>query len=324
MSDTSASTPTPSTVEKGLTMDQLLENQKEEQKKLTTKIIALRKGVPKSDKRKKREVASRIADLEYDLKKKHEEEIRVLKAKEAGLDPNAPEPELDDGISLDRLNELSLEEQKKPEETPNTTEQQQQQPKKKVNKAKLRIEKRNAEMERIRLEAEKEAENQPDLGVLETEAIRRLVIPLNLKIKQVVADGHCLYNAFADQLKTRYNKDVTYKELRQSAAEHMRQHPDDFKPFLYLEDGDFDRYCDDIINTARWGGQLEVLALARSSQVPVDIIQDGGPIIKICDDEYPEKSPIKLAYHKHLYSLGAHYNSLVDQLNVEKMSSTSD
>ncbi|KAL0143522.1 OTU domain-containing protein 6B-like protein [Mucor lusitanicus] len=318
MSDTSATTtPAPSAAtDEGLTMDQLLENQKEEQKKLTSKIIALRKGVPKSDKRKKREVASRIADLEYDLKKKHEEEIRVLKAKEAGLDPNAPEPELDDGISLDRLNELSLEEeeQKKPEETTATTEQQ----------PKRKIEKRNAEMERIRLEAEKEAENQPDLGVLETEAIRKLVIPMNLRIKQVVADGHCLYNAFADQLKTRYNKDVTYKELRQSAAEHMRQHPDDFKPFLYLEDGNFDRYCDDIINTARWGGQLEVLALARSSQVPVDIIQDGGPIIKICDDEYPEKSPIKLAYHKHLYSLGAHYNSLVDQLNVEKMGSTSD
>lgn len=95
---------------------------------------------------------------------------------------------MDDGISLDRLNGLSLEEQKKPEEATNTKEQQQ--PKKKVNKAKLRIEKRNAEMERIRLEAEKEAENQPDLGVLETEAIRKLVIPMNLRIKQVVADGH--------------------------------------------------------------------------------------------------------------------------------------
>lgn len=58
---------------------------------------------------------------------------------------------------------------------------------------------------------------------------------------------------------------MTYKELRQSAAEHMRQHPDDFKPFLYLEDGDFDKYCDDIINTARWGGQLEVNVRSKLS-----------------------------------------------------------
>ncbi|CEP09217.1 hypothetical protein [Parasitella parasitica] len=304
--------PFPDTANANMTMEELLENQKEEQKKLTSKITALRKGVPKSDKRKKREVASRIADMEYDLKQKHEEEIRVFKAKEAGLDPNAPEPEIDDGISLDRLNELSLaDEQKKPVE-----EKAAHPPKKKVNKAKLRIEKRNAEMERIRLQAEEDAENQPDLAALETEAIRKLVIPMKLRIKQVVADGHCLYNAFADQLKARYSRDVTYMELRKLAAEHMRQHPDDFKPFLYLEDDNFDRYCDDIVNTARWGGQLEVLALARSSQVPVDIIQDGGPIIKICDDEYPEKPSIKLAYHKHLYSLGAHYNSLVDQLNA--------
>lgn len=38
----------------------------------------------------------------------------------------------------------------------------------------------------------------------------------------------------------------------------MRQHPDDFTPFLYLEDGNFDKYCNDIENTACWGGQVEV------------------------------------------------------------------
>lgn len=80
------------------------------------------------------------------------------------------------------MNELTLEE--KPKDQPK------EQPKKKVNKAKLRIEKRNAEMERIRLEAEKEAENQVDYGALETEAIRKLVVPMNLRIKQITADGH--------------------------------------------------------------------------------------------------------------------------------------
>lgn len=68
-----------------------------------------------------------------------------------------------------------------------------------------------------------------------------------------------MYNAFADQLRLRYEQDISYKELRKSAAEYMRKHPDDFVPFLYLEDGNFDRYCDDIENTACWGGQLEVL-----------------------------------------------------------------
>ncbi|KAI8375575.1 hypothetical protein BD560DRAFT_392720 [Blakeslea trispora] len=295
-----------------LSLEQLEERHKVEQKKLTDKIIGLRKSVPKSDKRKKREVTSKIADLEYELKKKQEEELRVLKAKEAGLDPNEPEPEQDDGISLDRLNELSLQEEKVKEEA--NQKQLQQQPKaKKVNKARQRIEKRNAEMERLRQEAEKEAENQVDMAVVETEAIQKLLEPMHLRIKQISADGHCLYNAFADQLKTRYEDSVDYKDLRKSAAEYMRKNPDDFTPFLYLEDGDFNRYCNDIENTACWGGQLEILALAKSKQVPVDIVQYGGPTIRICEDEYPSKSPIKLSYHKHLYSLGAHYNSLADQ-----------
>lgn len=290
-------------------MEQLLETHKEEQKQLTTKIIGLRKGVPKSDKRKKREVNSRIADLEYDLKKKHEEEIRVLKAKEAGLDPDAVEENADDGISLDRLNELTLE-----EPIPSKTEPAAEQPKaKKVNKAKARIEKRNAEMERLRQEALKEAENTVHPGIVETEVITKKIVPMKLRIKQIGADGHCLYNAFSDQLKIRYDETVSYKELRKSAAQYMRENPDDFTPFLYLEDGNFDKYCNDIENTACWGGQLEIVALAKSRQVPVDVIQSDGPIIKICDDEYPDKTPVKLAYHKHLFSLGAHYNSLVDQ-----------
>lgn len=76
-----------------------------------------------------------------------------------------------------------------------------EQPKKKVNKAKLRLEKRNAEMERLRLEAEKEAENQVDMGAVETEEIRKLIVPMNLRIKQILADGHW-YRSKKDTSKT--------------------------------------------------------------------------------------------------------------------------
>ncbi|KAI8971859.1 hypothetical protein BDF20DRAFT_703101 [Mycotypha africana] len=171
------------------TMEQLLEKHKEEQKKLTSIIIGLRKSAPKSDKRKKREIASKIADLEYDLKKKQEEEIRVFKAKEAGLDPDQAEEEFDDGISLDRLNELTLQD-KKSDTTPEVKSIAPENKPKKVNKARQRIEKRNAEMERLRLEAEKEAENQVDMSTVETEALTKKIAPLNLRIKQITADGH--------------------------------------------------------------------------------------------------------------------------------------
>ena len=45
-------------------------------------------------------------------------------------------------------------------------------------------------MERLRQEAEKEAENQVDMAAVETEAIQKLLQPMHLRIKQITADGH--------------------------------------------------------------------------------------------------------------------------------------
>ncbi|KAG1240681.1 hypothetical protein G6F68_017424 [Rhizopus microsporus] len=71
-------------------------------------------------------------------------------------------------------------------------------------------------MERLREEAEQEAANQVDQGALETDAIKELLTPMNLRIKQITADGHCLYNAFADQLKSRYNEEASVRDCRRA------------------------------------------------------------------------------------------------------------
>ncbi|KAI9310294.1 hypothetical protein BX666DRAFT_1276736 [Dichotomocladium elegans] len=173
-------------------------------------------------------------------------------------------------------------------------------------------------MQRMREEAEKEAEGQVDMAALETEAIRELLVPLKLRVHEISADGHCLYNAVANQLLCRYKEQTNHNALREATAKYMRSHPDDFIPFLYKDDGDlytsedFEKYCQEIESTPRWGGQLEILALSHAKEVPIHIIQMGAPALKVNDDLYPSKAPLKLAYHKHLYSLGAHYNSLLD------------
>ncbi|KAI8147848.1 hypothetical protein BJV82DRAFT_593588 [Fennellomyces sp. T-0311] len=286
------------------TLEAMQERHRAEQQELQTKIIALRKSTPSSNKRKKKEVQSRINDMEYDLRIKHEKELRVLQGDEDDDD--------DDGISLERLQELSVQDEPKAAVT------QEQPKKKKPNKAKLRQQRREAEMQRMRDEAEKEAENQVDMGALEKASIEELLGPLKLKVQEIHADGHCLYNAISNQLSKRYDQETTYQELRKMAADYMRNHPDDFIPFLYKDDGDmystddFERYCDEIENTPRWGGQLEILALSRAKGIPIHIVQMGQPVLKVNEEEFPGKEPLKLAYHKHLYSLGAHYNSLLD------------
>ncbi|KAI7884247.1 OTU-domain-containing protein [Lichtheimia hyalospora FSU 10163] len=286
------------------------ERHAKETKTLETKIASLRKSVEKASKAKKREMNSRISDMQSKLQFKHDEEIRKLE------DQDDNQEGKDDGISLERLDALSLNDEDKATSEPSSTPTTQK--KKKPNKAKLRLQRREAEMQRMREEAEKEASEQVDMGAIEKEAIRELLGPMKLRVREITADGHCLYNAISNQLNERYNQQVSHQELRQAAAKYMREHPDDFIPFLYKDDGDmftaddFEQYCHDIENTPRWGGQLEILALSRAKEVPVHIVQMGAPVLKVNEEDFPGKEPLKLAYHKHLYSLGAHYNSLLD------------
>ncbi|KAF7723061.1 Peptide-methionine (S)-S-oxide reductase [Apophysomyces ossiformis] len=281
------------------TLEAMLNRHRAEQRDLNNKIAAMRKSIPKSNKQKKREMTSRISDMEYHLRKRHEEELRALKGE------SVEEVALDDGISLERLNALTVEEEPM---APLPSPANSATPTKKPNRNKLRKERKEAEMQRLRDEAEKEAENQVDYAAVESAAINELLVPMKLKLQEITADGHCLYNAVANQLKERYNDQTTYKDLREAAAAYMRDHPDDFLPFLYKDDGDmyssedFQKYCDDVEKTARWGGQLEILALSRAKQLPIHIVQMGSPVLKINDEEFPGKAPLKLAGVEHIYN----------------------
>ncbi|KAI8065250.1 hypothetical protein BC940DRAFT_304581 [Gongronella butleri] len=298
-------------------LQHILARHREEERELNNKVIALRKTIPKNNKAKKRDMNNRISDMEYALKTKHDNEIRKFHIKQNGGDPDqVQDDDADDGISLDALNRLTVEEE--PVAPSSSPVVQAQGLKKKTNKAKLKKEKRAQEMNRLRDEAAKEAEGQVDMGKLESDAIKELLVPMKLRLQEINADGHCLYNAISAQLLERQQDATSHLELRKLAADYMRQHPDDFMPFLYTDNGDmytqddFERYCKDLESTARWGGQLEILALSNVKQVPIHIVQMGAPVLKVNDDTFPGKKPLVLSYHKHLYSLGAHYNSLLD------------
>lgn len=74
--------------------------------------------------------------------------------------------------------------------------------------------------------------------------------------------------------------------LRNIVSEFMKNYPDEFKPFMDTEEGEiitegfffyfffskiiilekYQKYCDDIIKTNTWGGQLELKAISHSLQ----------------------------------------------------------
>lgn len=143
---------------------------------------------------------------------------------------------------------------------------QQQQPSggKKPNRQKARKDRKAQALKELQDDAEKEAAGQVNMNEVERKAIEELAQVMGVKVQDVTADGHCLYNAIADQLSQHYQKKTSVKDLRHDTAEYMRENSDDFLPFLTNKQGDmmsaedFKEYCSDLESTAVWGGQPEV------------------------------------------------------------------
>jgi len=144
-------------------------------------------------------------------------------------------------------------------------------------------------------------------------------------IIEMPPDGHCLFNAVADQLNyLRIAPHQTYQTIRHAAATYMSTHPDEFLPFLPPEEiegteGDgvlspegYRRYCTEIANSALWGGQTEISALSKYFKVPIYVYQSDARELKIGDEDFGQKEPhpLRISYHKKMYGLGEHYNSI--------------
>ncbi|KAF9069681.1 OTU-domain-containing protein [Rhodocollybia butyracea] len=175
--------------------------------------------------------------------------------------------------------------------------------------------------------------------------IKRICDELNVQIHEINPDGHCLYSAIADQLALLSilpPEQATHATTRLAACNYMYSHPDDFIPFLPStsgEDGpgalnagiispkEFEYYCQAIRDTAEWGGEPEILALSRAFNVPIHVIQSGKPPVVIHnptgtpnDGDIRDKRVVRISYHRRMYGLGEHYNSLRPQSKISNLS----
>jgi OTU domain-containing protein 6 len=154
----------------------------------------------------------------------------------------------------------------------------------------------------------------------------------------VTPDGHCLYSAVAKQLdesglglrpdpsrivlqsSTQSRIDTVaspqhdgYRAVRAVTADFIAEHKEDFEAFM---EEPLESYTRKIKLTAEWGGQLELQAIARAYGVEINVVQSDGRMEKIesgetFDEEEKRKRVIWLAYYRHTYGLGEHYNALV-------------
>ncbi|XP_014670927.1 PREDICTED: OTU domain-containing protein 6B-like [Priapulus caudatus] len=262
---------------------------------MESRIQQLKHSLPKGDKKRKKDVNAEVAKLEEELSAKQQSQLDALRA----------EMQIQDVANLTGDLSVNDENCQPPIVAP-----------KKLSKAQNKREKKAAE-ERKRAQriAEQEKENAFGVRHIEGEKMKELLQSRNRAIHEIPSDGNCLYNAVTHQLRL-HGMEATMQDLREQVAGHMRSNQDEFMPFLSKPDtGDpyteeeFDNYCSEVSSTPAWGGQLEIRALCEVLRHPLEVLQADGPPIVVGTDFKTET--LVIAYHRHAYGLGAHYNSTV-------------
>ncbi|XP_077001504.1 OTU domain-containing protein 6A [Tamandua tetradactyla] len=258
-----------------------------EKKELQARIQVMKNSAPKSDKQKRKQMFLDVARLEAEMEQKHRYELEKFGER-------FPDNSNVENIAED-LAKMDLENQSP-----------------RLSRAQKRRQRR-ATLQRARQErlAEAELEHLAGYRREEEEKLSIILGARNLEMKDIPADGHCMYRAIQDQLVF----SVTVESLRSRTSEYMQKHIDDFLPFFsnpetgdaYSRD-DFMAYCYDIVHSASWGGQLELRALSHILQTPIEVIQADSPAV-VVGEEY-DKKPLTLVYLRYACNLGEHYNSV--------------
>ncbi|XP_062939080.1 OTU domain-containing protein 6A [Cynocephalus volans] len=265
----------------------MLRRHHREKRELEERIYTMKNLVPKSDRKRRKQLLLDVARLQAQLEQKHQQELEKFQER-------YPDNSDLDSVTED-LAKIDLENQ-----PPG------------LLRAQKRWERRAA-LERAHQETIGEAavEHRASFGREEEEKLTAILRARNLEMKDIPADGHCMYRAIRDQLVF----PMTVENLRHRTATYMQKHVDDFLPFFSNSEAgdacsreDFMRYCDDIMHSASWGGQLELRALSHILQTPIEVIQASSPAVVI-GQEYTKK-PLTLVYLRYACSFGEHYNSV--------------
>ncbi|KAM7221100.1 hypothetical protein V8F06_003485 [Rhypophila decipiens] len=321
------------------TLEQMQSRHRKEQRELQNRITSKKKNATKKT---KKFVNDECATLEAELKERQEGEVKAL----LGLTDGAteePQEEEEETKDQEEVNDLaaSLEgvEMGDKKQTQTTQQQQQQQQQqqsgaaagggKKRNRQKDRLARRAAEAEAAAIAAESEAANMTDYRSIERSSMLKQFEKFGLEEKEIAPDGHCLFSAVADQLAvsgvdleipgfagdTTTQKGTGYKTVRGVAAGWMAGHGDDYAPFM---EEPLDGYVNKIRDTAEWGGQLELSALANAYGVEIRVVTTDGRTEVVSPNQVVggdgkgdgQLKTLWLAYYRHGYGLGEHYNSL--------------
>ncbi|XP_015377382.1 PREDICTED: OTU domain-containing protein 6B [Diuraphis noxia] len=271
------------------TKEDILQRHRNEKKDMQCKIQSMKKSVAKGDRKKKKEVAEQTAEIEAKLKHKHLEELNTFTEEDE-------EPSL-----IKNLQEVNIN---------GTTA--------KVSRAEKRRSKKITQLkERQALIEEHDIQNIGGTRHLETQTLVKKLKNLGFVIYDIPSDGNCLYSAIVHQLKEICGQTFTVPEIRLKTSDFIKCNKDDFIPYLshpdtgeMLTDQQFIEYCNQVANSVQWGGEIELRALSHIFKIPIKVIQAEGSDITIGIEYTNCNKSLILVFHRHMYGLGEHYNSV--------------
>ncbi|KZF19005.1 cysteine proteinase [Xylona heveae TC161] len=311
-------------------MEELQARQRKELRDLQSRITQKKKSATKKT---RKGVNDECANLERETKERHEKEIAALlgQGNEEEISANLDNMTLE--TSHEPTNTASQPNgEAKPagqvngtseaaDDVETTANGEEQSRARKPNRQKARLARRAAEQEALAAQAAEEAANLPNMREKEKLTMMKEFAKHGLREQEIRPDGHCLYSAVADQLTdlglglkpkiqiggTDGQETLGYKVVRRVAADFITQNSDDFVPFL---EEPLDEYTHKIRDTAEWGGQLELLALSKAYGVEINVLQGDGRVEKVEPGSDAAEQKLWLAYYRHNFGLGEHYNSL--------------
>ncbi|XP_037938511.1 deubiquitinase OTUD6B-like [Teleopsis dalmanni] len=289
-----------------ISIDELAARHRREKKELQAKIQEMKKCA-KNDKKKRKELLEEITRLENHLIQRQQQELmlsqQILQEQNQIL-------LLNENHNTEEL--VDNKENAEDEEKPERISKAQKRRNKKANEARQR--------EEDILAASKDAKNEPK-AVEQRKLVAKLK-EMDLMIFEVPSDGDCLYNAIRHQLGLHDLHGFTVDELREETAKYIRENKDTLICFMtdphtgnLLDDEQFEHYCKSVQSTPAWGGHIELKALSSVLEIPIEVIQaEGSNTVQGNEFKGPK---LTITYHRHMYSLGEHYNSTVALLLEE-------
>lgn len=320
-------------------LDQMQARHRKEAKDLQGRVTSKKKNATKKT---RKGVNDECAEMERQMRERQADEIQALSVEEekdesipddAGRAPaaqNDPEAADEGNRVAEKLDGMKLGGAKQPPPPPPSQQPTATAPHtdddelqgggagagKKRNRQKERLARRAAEQEAAALAAEAEAANMTDHRAIEKTYMLGEFAKHGLEEHEIRPDGHCLFSAVADQLATLAiplgGEGLGYKAVRTRAAEYIEAHGDEYAGFL---EEDVGSYVKKMRDTAEWGGQLELAALANVYGLEIWVVQDRETEVvrPTAEEEVKgdgERKRIWLAFYRHGYGLGEHYNSL--------------